>query len=195
MTQNPKEQSLSESHCCLIPMMALLHLPCFKKASPTTAKTSEEDKIRTWKSCTLSLGVKDWQKPERERKQSRQHVLAWTCASAAGPPTWAVLHQDYRLLPEGTQGRGKGNSKSLPPTWEPAGDYIASISLHSLQVKEKGNWRQRKSSGKKWTKIMKIIAASTCAMFVIYLYLFQWQKRKKNEEKKRRKNRRRLEQN
>lgn len=101
---------------------------------------------------------------------------------------WAVLRQDDDRLRSLKVPKAEGREiQSLPLTWEPAEDYTASIILHSLQVKEKGEESEDREKAvekdEKKTKIMKIIAGRTCAIFVIYLHLSPWQKREKNKER------------
>lgn len=147
MSQNPKEQSLSDSYCCLMHSLLwpFFTWPQSQKASPTIAKAWRVQDKNLW-SCTFSLVAEDWQSQEEEG--SRAWSISWC-------PAGAELHQDdHRLcslkVPQAKEKRG---SKSFPPTWEPGGDDIASIILHSLPVKQKGNnWKTEK---KQWKKIKR----------------------------------------
>lgn len=144
MSQNPKEQSLSDSYCCLIHSLLwpFFTWPQSQKASPTIAKAWRVQGKNLW-SCTFFLVAEDWQ--SQKEGGSRAESTSWS-------PTWAELHQDdYRLCSlQVPQAKGKGESKSLPPTWEPGGDDTASIILHTLPwSKREIIGRQRKSSGKR----------------------------------------------
>ena len=138
MTQNPKEESLSESHCCLIQSLLWPFFTChnLKKSQPSNSKRPEGYKIRT---CSHAPSYERRSGRARKRKEAEQMASPGrNSANAAGHPNLGSTSSGWlqALLPEGTQGRGKGDSKSLPPTWEPAGDYIASVTLHSMQVKQ-----------------------------------------------------------
>ena len=119
-----------------IPFMALLHLPQSQKSQPSNSKRPEGYKIRT---CSHAPSYERRSGRARKRKEAEQMASPGrNSANAAGHPNLGSTSSGWlqALLPEGTQGRGKGDSKSLPPTWEPAGDYIASVTLHSMQVKQ-----------------------------------------------------------
>ena len=154
MTQDPKEQSLSHFHTCLIPIRTLLHLPRSQKCNPSNSKDlkgTREDLMVMHLIILRTEGLVGSQKEgsSADSISCPEHLLV---LQPPHPP-WANITSVWlqSLLPEGPHGRGKGDSQSLPPTGQPTGEDIASIILHLLQVKEWGKeLKNRKSSGKRW---------------------------------------------
>lgn len=106
--------------------------------------------------------MKDWWKPERGRKQNS---ISWPAPVLVLQVSRGQYFNDYRLCSLKVPKVEGKEIQSLPRTCQPAGDNAASIILHSLQVKELGKESEdREKAVEKDEQIMKITAASICAM-------------------------------
>lgn len=135
MTQDPKEQSLSESH---------LPNPYFNPSSFATVSKSKPSNSKDLKGTGedlivmhLILRSEGLMEARKKRKQHKQHLLSWTCVSAIGPAS-ALLQYDYRLCSLKVPMVEGKEIQSLPSTGQPTGEDTASIILHLLEVKERG---------------------------------------------------------